>query len=602
VTRLLHVGEGFALPNDAVTQTLLVLGSKGMGKTNFGTVLAEELAAGGDRFVILDPVGVWYGLQHDASGKKGGIEVLVLGGVHGDLPIEPSGGAVIADLVADEDVRVVVDFSRKPAGTMWTAGEQTRFVTDFTRRLYERQGERRRPVHLIFDEAGRFVPQMIPHGNPQLAECVGVLERVVELGRNVGIGVTLITQRSARINKSVAELAECMVAFRTVGPRSVGAVVDWLGEHIEKSDHKAMVGKLRELPRGSALVVSPGWLKREGVVQIRPRRTFDTSGTPSGGEKRATGKGAKPDLGKYRDRMKETIERAEQEDPRALRRRIAELQVALGKERDRAERKPAAPVKVREVPALKDGQIKRLESLVERIADVVQRANAVAEDLSDVGGPVQAALASLLQKGSEARPPTPPFEEGEVKPGWTHVPGKPVPRLEDLFPEVNVEVNVLTPALTPYATTLLRTLAEREPMRLTVGQLGVLAGKSPRSSAFQAAMALLRKQGLVQGTGTVTLTPEGRAQAGPVKRAPTTPREIQEGWLRVLPDYERTLLEPLLKHGDTSFPVKWLGEMANKSPSSSAFQAAMASLRRNGLVEGTGLVRATALARGESHG
>ena len=47
--------------------------------------------------------------------------------------------------------------------------------------------------------------------------------------------------------------------------------------------------QVRELPRGSALIVSPGWLKVERVVPIRMRQTFDSSATPKPGERlRAT--------------------------------------------------------------------------------------------------------------------------------------------------------------------------------------------------------------------------------------------------------------------------------------------------------------------------
>ena len=111
----LQIGD-IALPIDTVTSTTVVLGGKGMGKTNFASVLAEECDAAGLRFSVLDPLGVWYGLRHAKDGIGRGIECLILGGVHGDIPIEPTGGAVVADLVADEPVNVVIDFSRKANG------------------------------------------------------------------------------------------------------------------------------------------------------------------------------------------------------------------------------------------------------------------------------------------------------------------------------------------------------------------------------------------------------------------------------------------------------------------------------------------------------
>ncbi len=331
--RKLHISPTLSLPRDFETSTEVIYGGRGMGKTNLGSVLAEECAATGLRFSIIDPMGVWWGLRHSADGSGRGIEVLLLGGVHGDIPIEPTGGAVVADLVVDEEANVVIDISRRPDGSMWAIAERVRFVRDYCKRLYQRQGEKRRPLKQFIDEAARFIPQMIRRDDSDVAACMGAIAVLVEEGRNVGVGVCLITQRSARLNKDVAELAECMIAFRTVGPNSRRAVLDWLGEHVEKDRIKELDQQLRSMPRGSALVVSPGWLEFEGIVAMRMRQTFDSSATPKTGEqRRVKGPGAKPDLAKYQARMAETIERAKADDPNALRKRIAELerQVARG--------------------------------------------------------------------------------------------------------------------------------------------------------------------------------------------------------------------------------------------------------------------------------
>jgi hypothetical protein len=331
-------GKQFVLPPDVITSTLVVYGGKGMGKTNFGSVLVEELSRAGLRWVAADPLGVWWGLRHDREGKGPGIECVILGGAHGDIPIEPTGGAVVADLVVDEPGNVIIDFSRRPSGEMWSVGEKVRFLTEYAKRLFQRQGSlvdgrRREPFLQILDEAARYIPQVIPHGAAQLAECVGAWETMVEEGRNIGIGVFLLTQRSARMNKSVSEVADAMFSFRIVGPNSIGAVTDWLGEHVPKDRIRQHVETLRSLERGKCLVVSPGWLQFEGIVEIRARETFDSSATPKPGErpKKVSGEAAKPDLEKYAVRMKETIERAKANDPKELRAQIVELKRELAK-------------------------------------------------------------------------------------------------------------------------------------------------------------------------------------------------------------------------------------------------------------------------------
>src|ERR1700723_168717 len=353
----LHISDDLSLPIDTVTSTLIVYGGKGMGKTNLGSVLVEELTRARLRWSVLDPLGVWWGLRHSADGKGSGIECLVLGGSHADIPIEPTAGAVIADLVVDEPANVIIDFSRKPSGEMWGIGEKVRFVTDYAYRLFQRQGglvggHRREPIFQLLDEAARYIPQTIPHGAENLAKCVGAWEQLVEEGRNIGIGVGLLTQRSARMNKSVSEVADAILAFRIVGPNSIGAITDWLGEHVPKAEVNKMVETIRSLERGHCLVVSPGWLKFEGVVGIRARHTFDSSATPKPGEraKRVYGDGAKPDLQKYAARMQETIEKAKADDPKELRAQIVKLQRELKQRPTGAGEPKIVQVKIPTVP------------------------------------------------------------------------------------------------------------------------------------------------------------------------------------------------------------------------------------------------------------
>lgn len=392
----LHVSDDLNLPPEFVTSTAVIYGGKGMGKTNLGSVLVEECARAGLKFSVIDPMGVWWGLRFDVSGKGPGVELLILGGIHGDIPIEPTGGAVVADLIADEDTSIVIDISRRPDGTMWSIAERVRFVTDYCKRLYMRQGEKRRPLMQLIDEAARFVPQTVRKGEEYVAACMGAVAVLVEEGRNVGIGVTLITQRSARLSKDVAELADAMIAFRTIGPNSSDAVLNWLGEHVEKKRLKDLGAKLRELPVGSALVVSPGWLKFEDVVRFRARTTFDSSATPKPGEatKKVSG-GAKPDLDKYAARMAETIERAKATDPKALQAKVASLQAELKKA---LAAKTPPPGKTNQSNPKLEALVKKLQKAVEQAMKFIVTINT--EGFFRAGG--EAVDKAQIQKAIEA--------------------------------------------------------------------------------------------------------------------------------------------------------------------------------------------------------
>src|SRR5262245_17774829 len=108
---VLHLSADFSLPADAVTQKFAFLARSGAGKTYAATKLAEEMYAAHSQFVALDPVGVWYGLRLASDGRGPGLPIPVFGGEYGDLPLEPSAGALIADLIVDRGISVVLDVS-----------------------------------------------------------------------------------------------------------------------------------------------------------------------------------------------------------------------------------------------------------------------------------------------------------------------------------------------------------------------------------------------------------------------------------------------------------------------------------------------------------
>src|SRR5437016_4370226 len=108
----LHIADGLTLPLDATTQAIAWLGRRGSGKTYGATKLAELFYKAGAQFVALDPVGVWYGLRLAADRKGKGLEIPIFGGLHGDIPLEPTGGALLADVVVDRGVSAVVDVSQ----------------------------------------------------------------------------------------------------------------------------------------------------------------------------------------------------------------------------------------------------------------------------------------------------------------------------------------------------------------------------------------------------------------------------------------------------------------------------------------------------------
>lgn len=528
---------------DVVTSTLVVYGGKGMGKTNFGSVLIEELSKASLRWSYLDPLGVAWGLRHSADGRGAGVECVILGGAHGDIPIEPTGGAVVADLVVDEASSVVIDFSRKPSGEMWTIGEKVRFITEYTRRVFQRQGSlvnghRREPFFQILDEAARYVPQTIPHGNPQLAECLSAWETLVEEGRNIGIGVGLLTQRSARMAKSVSEVADAMFSFRIVGPNSIGAVMDWLGEHVAKDRIKTLVETLRSLERGRCLLVSPGWLRLEEVVNIRARETFDSSATPKPGERprSVTGEGAKPDLEKYSVRMKDTIERARENDPSELKKKLRELETKLRSAERTAPAKAAPPEASRKISAAELADV--IQPIIEQYQAAVAKAsndwkdavlgalNRMPKAAIDWQRPLHRAAAALNRQkvsGAEIQGRSGPRNAQPRHPTQSDV-------LHPL-PDNNAETNGDGPKLKAGARAILIVLAQGHPRLRSADELKVLVGAARRTMSDY--VGILKRAGYIyERGGEIGITGDGMAAAGNVEPEPQSTGDLVAMWKR----------------------------------------------------------------------
>lgn len=98
------------IPTDALDDRLFFGGTAGSGKTYNAGSAVERLLSKKARVVIPDPLGVWWGLRLDASGKKpSGHDVVIFGGPHGDLPLTEHAGALIGETVGRGAVKASED-------------------------------------------------------------------------------------------------------------------------------------------------------------------------------------------------------------------------------------------------------------------------------------------------------------------------------------------------------------------------------------------------------------------------------------------------------------------------------------------------------------
>ncbi len=313
----IKISKEISLPIDVVTQTLATIGRKGAGKTYLATMIAEQMLDAGSQVIVIDPVGNWWGLRVGADGKSKGKDIFVIGGEHGDIPIVPEAGAKIAKLLVEKSISAVLDVSS------FRLGERKRFCTDFGEELLHLKKTQKNPVHLFLEEAQLIIPQRV---GPEEARMVGAFEQIVRLGRNYGIGCTLVTQRPQSVNKEVLSQVECLCVLQVTGPHERKALEDWVQE--AGADRK-LIGELPGLERGEGYIWSPSWLRIYQRVHFSKKETFDASATPTVGTKTKSVLLSKKDVDQLREDMKEVVAQAEKDNPVALRRKISELEKEL---------------------------------------------------------------------------------------------------------------------------------------------------------------------------------------------------------------------------------------------------------------------------------
>lgn len=580
--KTLKVSRELALPVDVAGEAIAILAKRGAGKTNTATVLVEELYDAGVQVVILDPVGAWWGIRSSHDGKAAGLPFAILGGQHGDVPLEHTAGALIADVVVENGESLLLDLS-----DFSSKAQMARFVVDFGERLFRAKSRERSLIHLVLEEADSFAPQK---GSSDDARMRGAIEQIVRRGRSRGLGLTMVTQRSAVLNKDILSQADVLIAMRTTSPHDVAAIKLWISAHAD--DELGVVESLPSLETGDAWVWNPerGLLER---VRIRRRRTFDSSATPKAGEQRVEPKQSAPiDLAKLGAEIQATAERAKENDPAELRKKIRELERKAAAPPAAEPERVEVPVEVRvEVPVLSDGQVSRLESVAKELVDV-------ARSVGEFGAEIATAIANANSKEgharsdpSPARPAPPRAARPERAPRAPQQPARPAPPREDgaVRPE----------GISGPQQRILDSLASLEAIGVAEAskvQLALFAGASPKSSSYSNNLGHLNNQaGLIHypRPGYVQLTPEGRSVAS-AAGAPSTAEELQEFAYELVGPAKARILRALVDVYDEALPKDELAVRVDASPTSSSFSNNLGSLRSLGLIDypGPGLVAA----------
>ena len=593
-SRALDLG-GVQLPLDLVTESNALLGKKGSGKTTAGIVLFEEIYGVGVPAVSIDPKGDHWGVRSGADGTPGGgLPVPVFGGLHGDLPLEPDSGEYLADLLRGKNLSAVLDVSE------FSTAERRKFLTAFVGRLYRRP--EREPMHLLIEEAHEVIPQRVDAGD---APMVGAFERLVKLGRFKGIGVTMLSQRSASLNKNVLTQVDNLFMLRTVSPQDRAAVRAWIETHSESS---TIIDSLPSLATGECWLWQPE--RGEPVkFRFRERRTYDAGTTPKVGESpRPPATLADIDLRAIETEMAATIERAKADDPKALRRQITELQRQLT-----AKSAVAAPEQVPveiPVPEITDAERRDFEAMISRFEHlVVNESGGLIRELKDMMTSGEALVQRLRSAIDSA--PTPSRGEAVAARVVTrrtpaaHKRTSPVP-----LRQTTSKASPTPPAsddqkLTKMQKAIASALATHG--TLSQRQIGLFTGYAHKSGSFANSLSGLRTRGYIEGGGqAISITSAGHdaLEANGGYEPLPTGRDLVDWWLSRLPKAQTAMLGALLKVFPDPLSVDELAERTGYAARSGSFANNRSKLNVAELIHGDrdALYAADAIGEAYPHG
>jgi hypothetical protein len=566
----LRIATNLELPIDAVTEAIAVLGIRRSGKSYTVRRLAEQLFRAGQQIIIVDPKGDWWGIRSSADGKSPGLPITILGGEHGDVPLESGGGEIIATLAVEENVSMLLDLAA------FRKNEIPRFMTGFLETMYRlKAAERyRTPVMLIIDEADAIAPQRPFKGEERM---LGAAEDIVRRGGQRGIGCTMATQRPAVLNKNVLTQCPTLIALRTTGSQDIDAIDEWIKKHGNPEKRKLLMDSIAMMPTGDAWFWSPAWPTPAGIFQrvhVLPIETFDSGATPRAGAQRIEPKQvAAVDLDALRERMAATIERQKADDPRVLHARIAEL------ERELKKKAAAAPVidAERESAIRKEAARSAHQQYLEPLGDAVL----ALEDIRKGADRLYAALdlahnvARFIDVLTEPKRPGPP-------PGFGVDPPKRIAAASESSGNGSVH---------GAAQRILDALAELEALGVEYAprvQVAFMAGYTNlMSKGFANAIGALRSAGSIDypSPGTIALTDAGRPLAHAAD-APRTSQELQDRLISMLGGANGRIVRELVNIYPKSMPREILAERAGYSNTASkGFANAIGRLRSLGLID-----------------
>lgn len=238
-----------------IGRCISILGIRGSGKTNTSAVILEEMLKHKYPMTIVDIDGEYWGLKEK-------YELLVVGkSKNVDIEVDVEHARQIAEVSISKNIPVILDMS----GFLFE--DTYEFLLDYMDEIWNLAGQFRKPYEIVLEEAHEFIPQGTRN---DLKE---ILTRIALRGRKRGLGIIILSQRSAKVEKDVLTQAEILFLHKVVHPSDMKVYKEILP--ISPKEVSLLISSLNV---GDCVFFFENDYK---IIHVRERETFHAGFTPS---------------------------------------------------------------------------------------------------------------------------------------------------------------------------------------------------------------------------------------------------------------------------------------------------------------------------------
>ena len=233
-----------AYGEDSIVSTVFfITGKRGSGKSWTTAIMMEEFNRLGLQFVCFDAL--------DAHGNLKDLE--------GVESLEPKIGQsvdmkALVSKIGESNKSLVVKLAGLPLV------KQQELVADYCEALLE--AHMGKGIHTIFEECQDFVPQM---GRPISFDPI---VRLCKLGRALGYGVTLVSQRPAGVNKEALSQAAVYLVHNVINNRDLKALDEQLSFGTDKRVVKRLLNGIAAARKGECVAFAPEYFRDQGYIVV----------------------------------------------------------------------------------------------------------------------------------------------------------------------------------------------------------------------------------------------------------------------------------------------------------------------------------------------